>query len=98
MTTLDEAVAKAMTELRQTPINAIHRQTAVKWAGRAIAAFRLFLETGAVHFICDGEDFMHEALEPCLSGIVTTACCYGAISRSYRTVFYARSIGAQLDA
>lgn len=60
---LGTATLDALGELSTTSITTIQYRTAVTWAGRAMASFQLFQETGDITRLLDGEDFMHEALE-----------------------------------
>lgn len=50
-------------ELLSKPMSTIHQETAILWSERAVTAFSLFLETRQKHWILDGEEYYHEALE-----------------------------------
>ncbi len=60
---LGDATMQALGELSSTSIEAIQFSTAVTWAGRAMASFQIFHQTGDIDRLLDGLDFMHEALE-----------------------------------
>lgn len=61
---LDVEMAKL--ELSRKTMNEIQKETAWKWASRAVAAFELSLTKDAGNKIChffDGKEFMSESLE-----------------------------------
>ncbi len=53
----------ARNELDYKSKEQIERETALKWAARAIAAYRLFIETGDHTYMWDAVDYHHEAVE-----------------------------------
>jgi hypothetical protein len=50
-------------ELLQKSRSAIEEETAFKWAARAVAAYRLFVETQSRPWLLDAVDYAHEAVE-----------------------------------
>lgn len=56
-------LAEALKEVRTKSDTDIDRETAHKWAGRAVAAFRIASETGDPTMILRAYDYEHEALE-----------------------------------
>jgi hypothetical protein len=54
---------EAYKELQVKTISTIQRDTAATWTNRAIAAYRLFIETGIIDWYLNAEEFRHEALE-----------------------------------
>jgi len=53
----------ALTELADKSISEIEAETATVWAGRSLASFQLFFNSGDIGRLLDAEEFMHEALE-----------------------------------
>lgn len=60
---LIEATDKALAELTVTSIAEIQRATALTWAGRSLAAYHYFEQTGDIGWLLDAADYGHEALE-----------------------------------
>jgi len=60
---LAEATHKAYDELQSMRNRDIQRTTAITWAGRALAAYQLYMVTASVHYRLDSVDYAHEALE-----------------------------------
>ncbi len=58
-----EATDKALDELTASTMAEIQRSTALTWAGRALAAYRYFEQTGEIGWLLDAADYGHEALE-----------------------------------
>lgn len=50
-------------EVRSKSDAAIERETAFKWAGRAVACYEEYAATGDVDWLRRGDDYRHEALE-----------------------------------
>lgn len=67
MTHLDEmleiAANKAMAEIAHTTLEEIQWATAITWAGRSLAAYTVYAETGDVNMLLEAEEFGHEAIE-----------------------------------
>jgi hypothetical protein len=63
MMTLAEAVQVARGELQWSTLEDIQGQTAMTWAGRAIAAYENYLRSGQNQALSDACEFHHEALE-----------------------------------
>ena len=63
--TLDEAIRQATSELREKSLEQIEEETAITWAGRAIAAYRRFEPNSpsARYWRRLAYEFMHEAIE-----------------------------------
>lgn len=57
------AVDAAYKELEEKTLAEIHRETAVKWLARGLAAVRHHDESGDESWLSDAEDYFHEALE-----------------------------------
>lgn len=60
---LAEATHKAYDELQALRNRDIQRTTAITWAGRALAAYQLYMTTAQPYFRLDAGDYAHEALE-----------------------------------
>jgi hypothetical protein len=60
---LDAACSKAMTELATQSLEDVQRSTAITWAGRALASYIMFMQTGDIHRLLDASEYHHEALE-----------------------------------
>jgi hypothetical protein len=60
---LGDAMNKAMGELQEKSMEQIQHETAITWAGRALASYTLFERTGDLQKLLDGEEFAHEAVE-----------------------------------
>lgn len=60
---LQQAIAQAHDELLVTTIEDIQTTTAITWAGRAIASYNFYWETGSLKHLSNAEEFAHEALE-----------------------------------
>lgn len=56
-------VAKARSEIVQKGMSQIERETALAWAGRAVAAWELYGETGRSGWRDDAVEFASEAVE-----------------------------------
>ena len=63
--TLDEAIRQATLELREKSFEQIEEDTAIAWAGRAIAAYRRIVPGGESerYWRRLALDFAHEAIE-----------------------------------
>lgn len=57
------ATDAAVTELHHKTIEDVQRETATTWAGRAAAAYHLYVQSGQLRFLLDAEEYHHEALE-----------------------------------
>ena len=89
---LGEATLQALNELSTSSIASINYRTAVTWAGRALASFQLFQETGDLTRLLEAEECMGEALEHgALSGDV-------ALLDALRGALYAASASARTAA
>lgn len=60
---LGDAMNKAVGELQEKTMQQIQHETALTWAGRALASYALFERTGDLQRLLDGEEFGHEATE-----------------------------------
>jgi len=60
---LSAATDKAMVELHGKTIERVQRETAITWAGRALASYALLAQTGELQRLLDAEEYGHEALE-----------------------------------
>lgn len=60
---LGAATDKAMSELHQKTIETVQQETAITWAGRALASYALYMETGEIHRLLDASEYEHESLE-----------------------------------
>jgi hypothetical protein len=60
---LAAATDKAMIELSGKKIEMIQYETAITWAGRALASYARLAETGDLQRLLDAEEYGHEALE-----------------------------------
>lgn len=60
---LAAAADKAMVELRGKTIERVQHETAIAWAGRALASYALLAETGELQRLLDASEYEHEALE-----------------------------------
>lgn len=60
---LNAATAKAAEELSVSSLYEIQCRTAVTWAGRALAAYSMYANTGKLQWRLDAEEYAHEALE-----------------------------------
>jgi len=60
---LAAAADKAMSELHGKTIERVQHETAITWAGRALASYALLMETGELQRLLDAEEYAHEALE-----------------------------------
>lgn len=74
---LAAAADKAMDELHRKTLTMVQQETAITWAGRAIASYALLAETGELQRLLDAEEYAHEALEH--AALADTDLC-GAIS------------------
>jgi hypothetical protein len=63
----DLNIEEALEEVRSKSGEEVDRETATKWAARAIASYRLCIESTAlrekVERFSEGDDYRHEALE-----------------------------------
>lgn len=57
------ATDTAVAELHHKTIEAVQQETAVTWAGRAAAAYHLYVQGGHLQMLLDAEEYHHEALE-----------------------------------
>jgi hypothetical protein len=73
----DLAVEEAMKEVRSKTGEEVDRETAPKWAARAVASYRLCAEATSirekVERFSEGDDYRHEALEHAGTGGDTQA-------------------------
>lgn len=60
---IDAAAHAALAELQSLSIDDVQRATAITWAGRAVAAYALFEQTGNIYRLLDAEEYGHEAIE-----------------------------------
>jgi hypothetical protein len=60
---LSAATAKAVEELSVKSIYVVQCETAVTWAGRALAAYSMYGHTGKLQWLLDAGEYAHEALE-----------------------------------
>lgn len=67
MSTLDArltvAMHKALEELSRKTLLDIQTDTAVTWAGRAVAAYQIYMGTRSLEDLMAAEEFAHESLE-----------------------------------
>jgi hypothetical protein len=56
-------INSALEELKTKTLDQIQRETAIKWAGRALAARQLGLENNDQQLLSDSNEYVHEALE-----------------------------------
>lgn len=54
---------KALYEVKKKNAKTLDRETALKWADRAIACFKMYAKTGKSEWLRRAEDYKHEALE-----------------------------------
>ncbi|HYX20494.1 MAG TPA: hypothetical protein VFA98_06570 [Thermoanaerobaculia bacterium] len=57
------ATDAAVAELHRKSIETVQQETAVTWAGRAAAAYHLYIQNGHMQMLLDAEEYHHEALE-----------------------------------
>ncbi len=60
---LSVATAKAVEELSVKTNYVVQCETAVTWAGRALAAYSMYGHTGKLQWLFDAGEYAHEALE-----------------------------------
>lgn len=53
----------ALVEIREKSVAQIEKDTAYKWASRAIVCYKLFVSTGEQSWLPVAENYEHEALE-----------------------------------
>ncbi len=59
----EQGLAHALAELQHKSLDQVQTETAATWGHRALAAFRLYRQSGELQFFLDGNEYMHEALE-----------------------------------
>jgi hypothetical protein len=61
----DAQIDAASNELLDKSIGEVHRETAVTWAARGMAALRFYKESGdkEIAWLADAGEYLHEALE-----------------------------------
>ena len=60
---MPETVELALREFAEKPLAQIHLETAMLWLARAVAAHKLYVQTGQQERYLDAMDCAHEALE-----------------------------------
>ena len=74
-------VASAIKEITEKSLDTIQRETAYKWASRALAAKELFSENE--QYILDYNEYLHEALEH--AALVDDETFFMEIKSQFRT-------------
>jgi hypothetical protein len=76
---LHDAYEAALSELSHVTLPQIQLSTALTWAGRALASYTLYAQTGDLHRLVDATEYHHEAVEHASGADARTCATIAAV-------------------